>query len=173
MLVFGGRRIVRQFLHVCVSMWTSLIHDCISSTLLHILSGFSSANRWRSAHQAHVLPRGAHTPCHPQISCFWDDISINASPSLLQIPAQACMELGSPLVTPDGLASVPHQVLATHPWREHNGMQPAGRHGQVQIILLIMQNGEQASQNKDGLVVQWRENILPSFSVSLCLPHSN
>lgn len=99
-------------------------------------------------------PVGLKHPHHPQISCFWDDISINASPSLLQIPAQARLGLGSPLVTPDGLASVPHQALATHPWREHNGMQPAGRRGQVQIILLIMQNGEQASQNKEGLVVQ-------------------
>lgn len=117
-----------------------------------------------------AAPVGLKHPHNPQMPCFWADISINASPSLLQIPVQAHLGLGSPLVTPDGLDSVPHQALATHPWREHNGMQPAGRRGQVQIILLIMQNGEQASQNKE---VQWRENILPSFSVSLCLPHSN
>ncbi len=72
---------------------------------------------------------------------------------LVKMPARSHLGEDNP-VAPDGPASVSRQARGAHPWREHNGMQPAGRRGQVQIILLIVQNGKQASQDKEG----WRRS---------------
>lgn len=71
----------------------------------------------------------------------------------VKMPARSHLGEANP-VAPDGPASVSRQARGAHPWREHNGMQPAGRRGQVQIILLIVQNGKQASQDKEG----WRRS---------------
>lgn len=91
----------------------------------------------------------------------------------VKMPARSHLGEDNP-VAPDGPASVSRQARGAHPWREHNGMQPAGRRGQVQIILLIVQNGKQASQDKEGwLRSDWRISSLLFFLLSRRLSTEN
>ncbi len=126
---------------------------------------FQKRARWNSVHTGQMLHPLGLLPKH--IHLFWAGDGGVAAPVLssaggLYTPSLPGAGQNASAVPPGRrqprdtwwAASVSRQARGAHPWREHNGMQPAGRRGQVQIILLIVQNGKQASQDKEG----WRRS---------------
>lgn len=143
--------------------------------------------RWSSVHTVQKLHPLGPLPKHTHIHLLWAGVGEVAAPIFspagglhtppaaksVKMPAQSHLGEAKP-VAPDGPASLSRQARGIHPWREHNGVQPAGRRGQVQIILLIVQNGKQASQDKEGVRrSDWRISSLLFFAISHRLSTEN